>query len=83
MEEGYVLDAFAVNYAQHLIVCGVHGKSSRLLFFQFGVSTPVQIIEGTLTRFLKNVIPLVIYCITLICLIVTILQLVPKWNIRI
>jgi hypothetical protein len=51
MEEGYVLDAFAVNFAQHLIVCGVHGKSSRLLFFQFGVSTPVQIIEGIFELF--------------------------------
>ena len=51
MEEGYVLDAFAVNYAQHLIVCGVHGKSSRILVYQYGVAAPLQIIEGAVALF--------------------------------
>jgi hypothetical protein len=46
IEEGYALDCFAVNFAQHLIVCGVHGKASRILIFQYGHPAPIQVIEG-------------------------------------
>ena len=46
IEEGYALDCFAVNFAQHLIVCGVHGKASRILIFQYGNPAPIQVIEG-------------------------------------
>jgi hypothetical protein len=47
MEEGLSLDAYAVNHAQRLIVCGVHGKATRLFVYKFQEREPIQVLEGT------------------------------------
>ena len=46
MDEGYALDAFAVNATQRLLICAVHGKATHLLVYKFGETKPIQALEG-------------------------------------